>query len=82
MSAIRCSAKHFSKRKCVMLLSVKANRRGFKNCRVPINCYSSRACAHNWVKWPERESDHEKLYNVHITYGAIILRLYRTVRRI
>ena len=65
-----------------MLLSVKTNRRGFKNYRVPINCYSSRACVHNWVKWPERESVHEKLYNVEITYGDIILSLYRNVRRI
>ena len=82
MSGIRCSAKHFCRRKCVVLLSVKTNRGGFKNYRVPINCYSRRACVQSWVKWPERESDHEKLNNVEITYGVIILSLYRTVRRI
>jgi hypothetical protein len=28
---------------------------------------------HDWVEWPERESDHIPLYNVEITSGAIIL---------
>ena len=81
VSGIRFSAKHFSRRKCFKLLSVKIEEVS-KNHRVPINCYSWRACVHYWVKWPERESDNEKLYNFEITYGAIILNPYRTVRRI
>jgi len=36
------------------------------------NCYSWPTCAHNSVKWPERESDHKPLYDVQ-TSGAIIL---------
>jgi len=27
-------------------------------------CYSRHTCVHNWVKWPERESDYKMLYNV------------------
>jgi hypothetical protein len=29
-------------------------------------------CTHNWEKWPERQSDHEPLYNVQTTSGASI----------
>jgi len=32
-----------------------------------------------WVKWPERESARKRLYNVEITSGAILLRLYMSV---
>ena len=35
------------------------------------NCYSRRAYVRNWVKWPERESDHKILYNVQIKSGTI-----------
>ena len=37
---------------------------------------------HNWVKWPEHESDHKPSYNVEIMCGAIILCLYMNVRSI
>ena len=36
---------------------------------------------HNWVKWPERESDH-KPQNAEIMSGAIILSLYKSVQSI
>ena len=36
----------------------------------------------NWVKWPERESDHRTLCNVRTTSGAIILSLCMSVRGI
>jgi len=36
-------------------------------------------CVQNWVKWPERESEHKMLYNVKTTSGAIILRLCMSV---
>jgi len=34
------------------------------------------------VKWPERESDHETLYNVEVMSGTIIPSLYMAVRGI
>ena len=43
------------------LLSIKTNRRGFEDYREARNCYSCCAYVHNWVKWPERESDHKPL---------------------
>jgi len=36
----------------------------------------------NWVKWPERESDHKPLYNVELTCGDTILRLCMNVQSI
>jgi len=34
------------------------------------------------MKWPDHESDEKTLYNLEITSGAIILRLYVSVLRI
>ena len=28
---------------------------------------------HNWVKWPERESDHKPLYNVELLFNQAAL---------
>ena len=58
-----------------LLLSIKTNRRGFEDYREARNCYSLRAYVHNWLMWPERESDHKPLLNVEIMSGAIILSL-------
>jgi hypothetical protein len=33
----------------------------------------------DWVKWPERKSDHKPLYNVEIMSGATILSIYMSV---
>jgi len=63
------------------MLSIKKIDKGSKIYRMPRNCYSWRPYVHNYVKWPERESDY-KTYNVDITCGAIILSLYMTVRGI
>jgi hypothetical protein len=46
------------------------------------NYYSGGAYVHNWVKWPERESDHKPLSDVELTSGAKFLCLYMSVRSI
>jgi len=74
------SAADSLRRKCVSCLVY--TYKGQKIYRVPRNCYSCRACVHNWIKWPEHESEHKTIYNVEITCRAIILSLYITVRSI
>jgi hypothetical protein len=46
------------------------------------NYYSGGAYVHNWVKWPERESDHKLLSDVEIMSGTIFLCLYMSIRSI
>jgi hypothetical protein len=46
------------------------------------NYYSGCAYAHNWVKWPERESDHKPLSDVELMSEAIFLCLFMSVRSI
>jgi len=83
LKEMQSTAKCLFRRKWVGCFGLKKkNRWGFKNYRVPRNCYSYRAYVHNWVNWPERKSDHKTLYNVKITCGAITLSLYMTVRSI
>jgi len=79
---IQC--KTFLHRVMSQWVSMKTNRGGecSKDYKVSINCYSLRVYVHNWVNWTERDSDHKILYNVERNCGAIILKLYMTVRGI
>ena len=64
------------------MLGIKTNIRVFEAYRLARNLLFMKWYVHNWVQWPELESDHKTLYNVEITSGTIILSLYMTVRRI
>jgi hypothetical protein len=46
------------------------------------NYYSGGAYVHNWVKWPDRESDHKPLSDVELMSEAIFLCLCMSVRSI
>jgi len=64
------------------LLGLKTNIRSFEAYRLARNLLFMKWYIHNWVHWPERESNHKILYNVEVTSGAIILSFYMTVRSI
>jgi len=72
-----CLVECFSRRR--QLLRIKTNRLGFEDHRVATKCYSWRTYEHNWVKWPERESESKPLYNVETTSGTIIQSLCMSV---
>jgi hypothetical protein len=57
----------------------KKNRRGLSITGWLEIWYSLGGYVHNWVKWPERESDDKTLHKVEILSGAIILSLYMSV---
>jgi hypothetical protein len=44
-----------------------------------LNITGGGAYVHNWVKWPECESEHKPLSDVELTSGNIILCLYMSV---
>jgi hypothetical protein len=39
------------------------------------NFYLRGAYIYDWVKWPKRDSDQKRLYNVEITSGTILISL-------
>jgi len=79
MCWLNSRAKRFFRRKWVSRLAWKQTGEVSKITGWLETCYSWGAYVHNWVKWPERESDYKPWYNVEITSGAIILSIYMSI---
>ena len=69
--------------KDLLLHSKTTNIRGFEIAgRLQHLIFMGCIYIHNWVKWPERESNHKSLSSVKLMSGAIILSLHMNVRSI